>query len=45
VRVGEPRPGDEAGVDGHHVHPSVHCQGPGRLLRQCLGQSVPELHQ
>jgi hypothetical protein len=46
VRGGEPRPaGDEAGVDGHHVHATVHGQRPRRLLRQRLRQGVPQLQE
>jgi hypothetical protein len=45
VRGGEARrrPGDEAGVDGHHVDAPVHGQRPRRLLRQRLGHCVPQL--
>lgn len=48
VRGGEPEPrgaGEQAGVDGHHVDATVHGQRPRRLLRQRLGQGVPQLQK
>ena len=43
VRGGEPRRREQAGVDGYHVDAPVHGQRPRRLLRERLGQGVPQL--
>jgi len=45
VRGGEPGAGEQAGVDGHHVDATVHGQRPRRLLRERLGQGVPQLQE